>query len=240
MFPWSRRARGTIGSEQAAPCGDFGFTGVKEERVRWGMLVFALIGGETMADPLAEAEARFRALTTYQATVHSLAADGEQQVIRYFYRQPGWVRMEFVQPHHGVVLIYDPGTRRVHLWPFGLKHIPVLTFAPDNPLISRHGHRVDHSDVGALLANLLALGARGSTSSLGEAQVAGQAATGLEIVGDAGVSVAGVHRYRVWLARDSLFPLRVESFAGEKGLIETVDMEGVQIDVPFAERFFTP
>lgn len=208
--------------------------------MRWGMLVFALISSEIMPDPLTEAEVRFRALNTYQATVHSLAADGEQQVIRYFYRQPGWVRMEFVQPHHGVVLIYDPGTRRVHLWPFGLKHIPVLTFAPDNPLISRHGHRVDHSDVGALLANLLALRARGSMLSLGEAQVAGQAATGLDIVGDAGVDVAGVHRYRVWLARDGLFPLRVESFAAEKGLIETVDMEGVQIDVPFAERFFTP
>jgi len=208
--------------------------------VRWGMLVFALIGSETMADPLSEAEVRFRALNTYQATVHSVAADGEQQVIRYFYRQPGWVRMEFVQPHRGVVLIYDPGTHRVHLWPFGLKHIPVLNFAPDNPLISKHGHRVDHSDVGALLKNLLALRARGSMSSLGEVQVAGQAAAGLEIVGDAGVNVAGVHRYRVWLAHDSLFPLRVESFAAEKGLIETVDMEGVRIDEPFAERFFTP
>jgi outer membrane lipoprotein-sorting protein len=240
MFPWSRGARGTIGSEQAASCGDFGFTGVKEERVRWGMLVFALISTEIMADPLTEAEVRFHALNTYQATMHSLAADGEQQVIRYFYRQPGWIRMEFVQPHHGVVLIYDPGTRRVHVWPFGLKHIPVLTLAPDSSLISRHGHRVDHSDAGALLANLLALRARGSMSSLGEAQVAGQAATGLDIVGDAGVDVAGVHRYRVWLAHESLFPLRVESFAAEKGLIETVDMEGVQIDVPFAEGFFTP
>ncbi len=208
--------------------------------MRWGMLVFALIGSDIMADPLTEAQVRFRALNTYQATVHSLAADGEQQVISYFYRQPGWVRMEFVQPHHGVVLIYDPGTRRVHLWPFGLKHMPVLNFAPDNSLISRHGHRVDRSDVGVLLANLLALRARGSMSSLGEAQVAGQAATGLDIVGDAGVNVDGVHRYRVWLARDSLFPLRVESFAAEKGLIETVDMQGVQIDVPFAERFFTP
>jgi outer membrane lipoprotein-sorting protein len=52
-----------------------------------------------MADPLSDAVDRFREVSTYQVTVRSVAADGERQVIRYFYRKPGWVRMEFVQPH---------------------------------------------------------------------------------------------------------------------------------------------
>jgi MucB/RseB N-terminal domain len=209
--------------------------------VRWGVLVFALISSRIMADPLTEAETRFRALNTYQATVRSLAADGERQEIRYFYRQPGWVRMEFVQPHSGVVLIYDPGTERVRLWPFGLKHALALTFAPDNALVRDHrGHRVDRSDVGTLLANLQALCARGSMSSLGDAQVAGRPASGLDIVGDAGVTVAGVHRYRVWLAQDTWFPLRIESLAPGDRLIETVDMADVEIGATFPERFFTP
>ena len=209
--------------------------------MRWGMLVLALISSEIMADPLTEAETRFRALDTYQATVRSLAADGERQVIRYFYRRPGWVRIEFIQPYRGMVLIYDPGARRVRLWPFGLKYTPALTFAPDNPLLrNQRGHRVDRSDVGALLANLLALRARGSMSLLGDAEVAGRSATGFDIVGDAGVTVAGVHRYRVWLTHDTMFPLRVESLAVGGSLIETVDMEGVETDVTFPERFFTP
>jgi len=204
-------------------------------------LVLALISRETMADRLTEAETRFRALNTYQVTVRSRAADGERQEIRYFYRRPGWVRMEFVQPHRGMVLIYDPDTRRVRLWPFGLKHVLVLTLDPDSALLrDRRGHRVDRSDVGALLANLLALRARGSMSSLGEAQVAGWPASGLDIAGDVGATIAGVHRYRVWLARDTLFPLRVESFAVGESLIETVDMADVEIDATFPERFFTP
>lgn len=209
--------------------------------MRWDVLVFALISSKIMADPLAEAETRFRALNTYRATVRSLAADGERQEIRYFYRRPGWVRMEFIQPHRGMVLIYDPGTARVHLWPFGPKHVLVLTFAPDSPLLrNQRGHRVDRSDVGALLANLRALRASGSMSLLDDAEVAGRPATVLDIVGNAGATVAGVHRYKVWLAQDTLFPLRVESFAVGDSPIETVDMADVETDVTFPERFFTP
>jgi len=209
--------------------------------VRWCVLVFALISSEIMADPLTEAESRFRALSTYQATVRSLAADGERQEIRYFYRRPGWVRMEFIQPHRGMVLIYDPGTGRVHLWPFGPKNVLVLTFTPDSPVLrNQRGHRVDRSDVGALLANLRALRAAGSMSLLDGAEVAGRPVTVLDIVGSAGVTIAGVHRYKVWLAQDTLFPLRVESFAVGDSPIETVDMADVETDVTFPERLFTP
>ena len=209
--------------------------------MRWCVLVFALISSEIMADPLTEAESRFRALSTYQATVRSLAADGERQEIRYFYRRPGWVRMEFIEPHRGMVLIYDPGTGRVHLWPFGPKNVLVLTFTPDSPVLrNQRGHRVDRSDVGALLANLRALRAAGSMSLLDGAEVAGRPVTVLDIVGSAGVTIAGVHRYKVWLAQDTLFPLRVESFAVGDGPIETVDMADVETDVTFPERFFTP
>ncbi|RJG01982.1 hypothetical protein D3878_10665 [Noviherbaspirillum sedimenti] len=194
-----------------------------------------------MADPLDEAEARFRALNSYQVTVQSTAADGERQVIHYFYRKPGWVRMEFVQPHAGLVLIYDPAVRKVRLWPFGLNHRPTLTFAPDNPLVrSRSGQRIDRSDVGALLANLLQLRARGRMTPLGDTELAAQSAAGFDILGDAGNAVAGVHRYRVWLAHDTRFPLKVESFDAAGDLIETVDMRDVEIDVRFSERFFAP
>jgi outer membrane lipoprotein-sorting protein len=205
-----------------------------------------MLTGNAMAssinDPLTEAEGRFQALTTYRATIHSShAADGERQVIRYAYRKPGWIRMEFVQPHRGLVLIYDPGMRKVRLWPRGVNHIPVLSFNPDNPLIrSRSGQRVDHSDVGALLANLMQLRASGSVTPLRETDHAARPALGLNIIGGAGVAVAGVHQYRVLLAHDSLFPLKVESFDAGGNLIETVEMSDVEIEVAFPENFFTP
>lgn len=210
--------------------------------MRWGAFVLlSLLIGNAMADPLAEAVAHFQALNSYQATVHSADADDERQVIRYFYRKPGWIRMEFVQPHRGAVLIYDPDKRRVRLWPFGLQSPLVLSLDTDNPLIrGPRGHRVDRSDVGALLDNLLALRARGNSLALGTDLIFAQPTVGIDIVGAAGVSVAGVHRYQVWLAQDSLFPLRVKSFAVNGNLIETVDMRDVLTGVQFPAGFFTP
>ena len=209
--------------------------------MRWRVLALLLLGLDVMADPLDDARARFGTLHTYQVTVQSVAAAGDRQVIRYFYRKPGWVRMKFVQPYQGMVLIYDPETKRVRLWPFGVHHLPSLSFAPDNSLLlSAHGHRVDRSDVGALLANLQALREHGSLTPLGDAEVAGRAATGLDIVGHADSAVTGVHRYRVWLTRDTLFPLRVESFDLGGNRLETVDMADAEINVSFPERIFKP
>ena len=209
----------------------------------WRQLVFALalLSLEVMADPLDDAQTRFAALHTYQVTVQSSGSGGDRQAIHYFYRKPGWVRMEFIQPYRGMVLIYDPLKSRVRLWPFGMKHLPFLSLGPDHPLLrGAHGHRIDRSDVGALLANLRALRDRGSLTLLDDAEVAGRAATGLDIIGHADSAVTGVHRYRVWLARDTLFPLRVESFDLDGNLIETVDMADAEVDVSFPERLFTP
>ena len=209
--------------------------------MRWRVLLLALLIGDAMADPLAEAVIRFQELSTYQATVRSVAADGEWQVIRYFFRKPGWVRMEVAEPHKDAVLIYDPQARRIRLWPFGLKNPLVLPLAPDNPLVrGARGHRVDRSDVGALLDKLVALRARGNLVALGDAVVSGHPAVGIEIAGADAISVAGVHRFQVWLAQDSLFPLRVKSFDTEDKLLETVDLTDVAIGVRFSANFFTP
>ncbi len=196
---------------------------------------------DPLTDPLGTAEARFDALHSYQVTLRSTDAAGTREVIRYFFRKPGWVRMEFEQPHRGAVLVYAPGTRRVRLWPFGLGHWPELDLAPDHRLLRNpRGHRVDRSDVGALLAGMRALRERGSSAPLGDVELAGRPATGLEITGPPGGAANEVRRYRVWLAQDTAFPLRVDSFGADGHLIESVDMGDARIDLQFPERFFTP
>ena len=197
--------------------------------------------GPAAADLLHDAQTRFRALESYRVTLRSHAADGPRQVIRYAYRKPGSLRMDFVEPHHGAVLIYDPATRRVHLWPFGTDHFPSLNLAPDNPLIrSAGGHRVDHSDVGALLAKLVELRARGSMTEPLDAVIADRPARYIEITGAPAASVADVHRYRIWFEKGSLFPLKVQSYDAALELIETVDMSDAELDPVFPEHFFTP
>lgn len=210
--------------------------------MRWLMLALALSAtGAAAADLLHDAQERFRALEGYRVTLRSLAADGQRQIIACAYRKPGWIRLDFVEPHSGAVLVYDPAARRVHLWPFGAGHFPVLNLAPDNPLIrSAGGHSVDRSDVGSLLARLVELRARGGAGAPVDAELAGRPAHLVEIAGAGNAHVDGVHRYRVWFEQGTLFPLKVQSYDVALDVIETVDMSDAELDPAFPERFFTP
>lgn len=198
-----------------------------------------------MKDPLDEAEARFRELQSYRVGLRSESASGGVQVMHYSYRKPGWIRIDCVDPHPGVVLVFDPEDSRVRLWPFGpgfgFGFAPALSLAVDNPLVtSPRGHRLDRSDVGALLQNLQTLRASGGLSMLDGSTVCDERAIGFEVAGVAGMTVAGVHRYRVWLGRDTWFPMRVESFDDKDDPIERVDMRDAELDVELPERFFRP
>lgn len=192
------------------------------------------------ADLLDLAMERFRAVESYRVTIRSSHAEGEEE-LRYFYRKPGLVRMEFVRPHAGAVLIYHPSTRRVRLWPFGAGRFPELDLSPGNPLIrSPRGQRVDRSDVGALLDNVQALREGGKLETRGEEMLAGRQVWQIDVTGTNDFTVAGVHRYQLWLDADSLFPVEVVSRDLKNAVIETVRMEDPEINGTLPDALFDP
>ncbi len=200
------------------------------------MLAMALSAGE--ADLLTRAIERYATVETYRVTIRSSHADGDEH-LRYFYQRPGWVRMEFIRPHAGAVLIYDPDTQRVRLWPFGAGRFPELNLSPANPLIrSARGQRVDRSDVGALLDNIARLARGGDVASPRRTTLGGRAVEYLEVAGARGVTIAGVHRYALWLDAETLFPVQVISRDVHGNVIETVSMEGAQINVGLPSELF--
>lgn len=202
------------------------------------MLVAALTG--THPDPLASAIERYQSVRSYRVIIHSLHADGDEH-IRYFYRKPGFVRMEFIQPHEGAVLVYNPLTRRVRLWPFGTDHFPELNLSPGNLLIqSSRGQHVDRSDVGALFENVRMLRGGGTVEILGEESMDGHAALHLAVTGAGDFAVAGVHRYELWLDTANQFPVKVISRDQQDAVIETVTMEALEINVVLPEELFNP
>lgn len=202
------------------------------------MLAAALSG--TRVSPLAEAIEHYRTVETYQLTLRSAHADGEDH-IRYFYRKPGFVRMDFIRPHAGAVLVYSPLTRRVQLWPRGAGRFPELSLSPHNPLIRRPGGQtVDKSDVGALFENVRTLLEQGQAEVRGDARLDGRSALHLVVTGAPGRAVAGVHRYELWLDTASQFPLKVISRNQDDAIIETVTMDALEINAPLPETLFNP
>jgi outer membrane lipoprotein-sorting protein len=206
------------------------------------LLAAALIGASMTADPVTVAQEHFEHASSYRATIRSWARQGDHSEIRYAYRKPGYIRMDFVSPHHGAVLTYDPVSRKVRLRPFGTHAPPALSLSPANPLVrDKSGHRVDQSDVGELLRNVRELQQGGVTALQGEETVGGRAAVRVSVVGAPAHAVAGVHRYQLWLDAADGFPLKVVSFAdGDDTPLETVTLDDVEIDVAFPDHFFDP
>ena len=207
------------------------------------MIAAALTGTPaigTPSNPLAAAIEHYQTVESYRVTIRSFHAGGEEH-IRYFYKKPGFVRMEFIRPHDGAVLVYNPSTRRVRLWPFGAGRFPELNLSPGNLLIrSSRGQHVDRSDVGALFENVRVLQQGGNTEVSGEENMDGRTVLRLVVTGAGGVAVDGVHRYELWLDTASRFPVKVISRDQQDDIIETVLMEDLEINAELPETLFNP
>lgn len=207
----------------------------------WALLAASTLGAAGGPDLLADAITRFQALESYRVTLRSEVPAHTPQVIRYSYRRPGWIRMDFDTPHHGAVLIYDPDTQQVRLWPFGLQHFPRLTLAPGNPLIrDPHGHTVARSHAGALLENVRRLRQGGSLELGAEQRLGRWQALPLTVTGAGTETVGKAHRFQLWLEREHLFPLKVVSYGTDGSLRETVWLDDVEFDVALPGDWFQP
>lgn len=189
-------------------------------------------------NPIQSAIEHYRNVEAYQMTVKSSSGD-KTEIMRYYFRKPGYVRMEFVRPFNGAVLVYDPASKQARLWPFGYRSFPALTLNPENRLIqSSTGQRVDRSDVGALYQNVKALQEQGKTEVVGIEPVGGKETTHIAVEGEGDFSVGAVHRYQLWLDRSTGFPVKVSSHDVVGQLIEVVEMDELQINPEFPEGFF--
>lgn len=191
-------------------------------------------------DLLTGAIEHYQAIESYRVTIRSFHSGGDEY-INYYYRKPGFVRMEFVHPHGGAVLVYNPDTRRVRLWPFGAGHFPELELSPGNSLIqSMRGQRVDRSDVGALFENVHTLWESGSAEMLDEENINGRTVQHFTVTGARDFVVSGVHRYELWLDTATQFPTRIISSDQQGDIIETVIMEDLKINPTLPEALFNP
>lgn len=199
-----------------------------------GALMFA-----DTENPIQSALDRYRTVSAYQVTVKS-SSGTHSEVLRYYFKQPGHVRMEFIKPYNGAVLVYDPARKLVRLRPFGHRSFPAFTLSPENRLVrSATGQRVDRSDVGALYRNVQALQEHGRTEIGGSERFGGKEILHVTVDGNDGFQVGGmVHRYQLWLDQDTGFPVKISSYDATGHLIEVVEMEGLVIDPVFPDGFF--
>ena len=147
--------------------------------------------------------------------------------------------MDFIQPHKGAALVYNPKTDNVRLRPFGIFEPFVLTLKPQNKLItSAKGHTVDHSDIGSLLQNVYLLYQKGTAVLIGEEQINGRDCIVLQIMGNKEETVENLHRYDLWMDKELYLPVKVKSFDVDGRLVEHVLINDLKVNVQFPSLFF--
>ena len=210
-----------------------------------GALVFAAISLALCAapawagedSPLKLAEERFLSLQSYTTRIVSYA--GGEELIDFPYKSPGFIRMDFIRPHKGAILVYDPEKDMVRIRPFGLLDFLVLNLKPTDKLIrSRQGHTVDRSHLGALIDNAREVEARGSSVVIGTETEDGRQALRLEVTAREGFESLGVNRYLLWLDAESFLPLRAEAYDASGVLVEGVRMEDLVLDPELEDSVF--
>ena len=189
-------------------------------------------------NPIQAAIEYYETVTAYQVSLKSTSG-GKIEVMRYYFKKPGYVRMDLVTPFKGAVLVYSPVTKRVKVWPFGYRSFPSFTMSADNSLIqSSTGQRVDRSDVGVLYQNVKALQEHGKTKIIGMESVGGQKALHIAVEGDSGFSVGSIARYQLWLDQTTGFPIKGSSYDEGGRLVEIVEMEDLKITAELSDDLF--
>lgn len=200
------------------------------------LLALLALVPHAFAGPVEDALSSFERLESYKVTLRS--SSGE--VIRYFFRKPGYIRMEFEKPHKGAVLVYDPFKREVLLRPFGFLKSLELRMGPDDRLIrSSRGHTVDESDIGSLLKNVKKLKDNGTVQVAGEEEVHGRKTLVVEVRGKGAFEVDGTNRYRLWLEKTLMLPVKVEAYSVTGELLEGVLMDDLEVDPGFPTDLFS-
>ena len=104
-------------------------------------------------------ETAYAAVDDYQAmtTVQMFKSDGTVEIQKFLYsfKKPNRVRMDFQTPHAGSVLCYPDDEGKVKVRLAGIAGIFPLHLSLDNPRIVSSGQRIDQTDLGLLIANIV-------------------------------------------------------------------------------------
>ena len=189
-------------------------------------------------NPVKRARNAFNNLENYKVTIKTECCSSDEY-IEYTFRKPGFIRMDFITPHEGAVLVYNPETQKVRLKPFGLFSFLKLTLDPDNSLIlSPKGHRVDQSDFSFLLKNVDSLLSQGELQSLNDAVINGRSCDVVKISGLDGHHVDDIYMYKIWFDKTLFLPLKVEAYDSSGVLTESVLSDNVQVNIDLDKDLF--
>lgn len=108
---------------------------------------------------LKKMEAAYAAIEDYQTLVEVLSFEEqdrpEREEFLYSFKKPNHIRMDFLTPHRGMIVVYPDPKGKVVIRRGGLgRHFP-LRLSPQSFLLrNAAGQRIDQTDLGLLIRNI--------------------------------------------------------------------------------------
>ncbi|MEW6489770.1 MAG: hypothetical protein AB1578_17915 [Thermodesulfobacteriota bacterium] len=220
------------------------------------LLLWAGIGeagpGGGAGDPtpqlvVARLEAAWEAVRDYRALLVSTAwvgvAPPERTTLRYWFQKPDRLRLEFISPRAGLVLVYPyrpdgpQGEPRARVQPGGFLRFLRLTLDPGSPRLAvAPGQGVDQTDLGLLVRNI----ARSLTAEARSPPVLREYRDHLVAAVEAEAHfLRGVPaRYEFRIDRALWLPVGVREELPERGWVREVVFQDLDVNPGFPEDLF--
>lgn len=161
----------------------------------------------------------------------------DTQTFFYTFRKPDQIRIDFIRPHPGMVMIYPDKEGRVFIRPSGLARLFRLHLPPDSPrLVVSAGQRIDQTDLGLLIANI----AR-SVGSERRGPVFTFEENGLAVIQTVAVDHFRpdvVTAYRFLIDKHMWLPVRVEESTPGGQTERTISFFDLEVNVSIPVAFF--
>lgn len=186
-------------------------------------------------------EAAYDAVIDYRADLEIREyADGgspEERKLRYTYKKPGAIRLDFAQPHAGMTVVYPDPDGKVAVRPLSWLPFFILHRDPGDPRTQvSPGQQIHQTDLGLLIRNIRRSVNEGRK---GEVAVSSQAnRILLTVLADNHFRQGVVTRYSFVINRELWLPEKVEEYDSEGRLERVIVFHDLTVNPGIPDSFF--
>ena len=190
---------------------------------------------------LGKMETAYDEVKDYQAEVELKIYDraGSVKIERFIYtfKKPKWIRLDFLSPHPGMILVYPDKNGKVLVIPSGLLRMVRFHLALDNSLLREpSGQRIDQTDMGLLIKNMrhsLTDRCRGAPS-ISEDEDAVQ----IEVLAEDHFREGVETRYRFLISKKLWLPMEVDESTLVGVLERKISFRNLRVNIGVSDSLF--
>ena len=175
--------------------------------------------------------------TEVEIKVYSIDGSKNSKKFIYTFKKPDRIRLDFEQPHPGMIVVYPDKNGKVVIQPSGWTRFFKLHLSPDSFLLQNPSkQRIDQTDLGSLIRNI----SRSLTDQRrGPVEVAeDNGRIELRVLADDHFRQGVVTRYRFLIDKKRRLPAGVEESTPNGLLKRKVTFRNLRVNIGVADSFF--